>query len=192
MYEIFLRKLRQSIAISDEEEDLVRKHLMPKKLRRRQYLLQEGDDAKTAAFVEKGALRSYTVNESGVERIADFALEGQFISDLNSFLNGGPALYNIEAIEDSELVLITRSAHEALSREVPRFSSFLLAETTAAYLALQQRLHSILSSPLDERYENFARLFPELMQRVPQHMIASYMGLSPETLSRIRGRIKNK
>jgi CRP-like cAMP-binding protein len=191
MYELFLQKLRANVEITDEQEALVRKYLTPKKLRKRQYLLHEGEVAKSAAFVERGAMRSYTIGENGAEHIAYFALEGQFISDLNSFLKGGPATYNIVAIEDSDLVLITRSAHEELTRQIPHFWTFLLAETTDAYLALQKRLMSIISRSLDDRYEAFVQLFPELIQRVPQHMIASYMGLSPETLSRIRGRIKH-
>jgi CRP-like cAMP-binding protein len=162
---------------------------MPKKLRRKQYLLQEGDVCKAIAFVEKGALRSYCVDDSGTEHIVQFALEGWTISDLYSFLTGETATYHIEALEDSELVLITKQAHEELLGKMPKYETFIRLQITGAYIALQKRLTAAISIPNDERYKAFAAAYPEILQRVPQHMIASYMGITPETLSRVRRKI---
>ncbi|MBN8860238.1 MAG: Crp/Fnr family transcriptional regulator [Sphingobacteriales bacterium] len=192
MYELFFREFNKKIALTPEEQDLIKKYLTPKKLRKKQYLLQEGDVCKFVAFVEKGALRQYSLDESGNERIIQFALEGWTISDLYSFLTGETATYHIDALEDSELVLISKSAHEELLQKVAKYETYTRLKITGAYIAMQKRLTSIISSSLEERYSSFITLYPDIVQRVPQHMIASYMGLQPETLSRIRRRISSR
>ncbi len=192
MHDLFFESFNKKVQLTKEEEQQIAKFLTPKKLRRKQYLLQEGDPCKFVAFVEKGALRSYSVDEKGSEHIIQFALEGWTISDLYSFLTGEPATYNIDAIEDSELTLISKSAHEELLNTMPKFETFTRLNITGAYVAMQRRLTSIISSPSEERYEKFNELYPTIVQRVPQHMIASYMGLTPETLSRVRKKIVSR
>lgn len=192
MYEEYFRSFNKKVPLTQEEEALIKTYLTPKKLRKKQYLLQEGDVCKAFAFIEKGALKSYSVDDAGNEYIIQFGIEGWFISDLYSFITGEPATYNIDAIEDSELVIISKSANDELLRKLPKYETFTRLNITGAYLAMQKRLTSIISSPLEERYENFIKLYPDIVQRVPQHMIASYMGLTPETLSRIRRRISTK
>jgi CRP-like cAMP-binding protein len=191
MYELFFQKISEKVLLSQAQQDFIKSFLRPKKLRKRQYLLQEGDVAKNLCFVEKGLLRSYSVDEKGAEHIIQFALEGNTISDLDSFLTGKPSTYNIDAIEDCELVLISKSAHDEILKQIPEYEVYMRMQITGAYVAMQKRLTSIISLPVDERYSNFVKLFPNLVQRIPQHMIASYMGLTPETLSRIRGRTKH-
>ena len=192
MYELFFEKLKEKVDFSREELSKISDHLTPKKLRKKQYLLQESDVCKFIAFVEKGSLRSYSIDEKGVERIIQFALEGWIISDLYSFLTTEPATYNIDALEDSELVLISKSAHEELLSTIPHYETWIRIQITGAYIAMQRRLTSIISHSLEERYATFTALYPDIVNRVPQHMIASYMGLTPETLSRVRNRISNK
>jgi CRP-like cAMP-binding protein len=192
VYELFFSNFNNKVSLTTEEEALIKTYLTPKKLRKRQYLLQEGDVCKAFAFIEKGVLRAYSIDDNGNEHIIQFGIEGWFISDLYSFLTGEPATYNIDAIEDAELVLINKAAHEELLRKLPKYETLTRLNITGAYLAMQKRLTSIISFPLEERYANFTALYPEIVQRVPQHMIASYMGLTPETLSRIRRRISSK
>lgn len=192
MYELFFRNFNNKVKLSANEESQIKNYLTPKKLRKKQYLLQEGDICKTIAFIEKGILKAYSTDEQGNEHIIQFGLEGWIISDLYSFLTNEPAVYNIEAIEDAELVLISKSAHEELLLKVPKYETFTRLNITNAYLSMQKRITSIISSSLEERYEKFIELYPDIVQRVPQHMIASYMGLSPETLSRVRRRISTK
>lgn len=192
MYELFFEHFNKKVPLTREEELQIQTYLTPKKLRKKQYLLQEGDICKAIAFVEKGALRAYTVDDSGSEYIVQFALEGWLISDLYSFLTGEPATYHIDALEDSELVLISQAAHEELLTTVPKYETFTRLNVTGAYIAMQRRLTSIISLPLEERYMGFTSLYPDIVQRVPQHMIASYMGLTPETLSRIRKRLSSQ
>lgn len=189
MYETFFRNFNERAPLTPEEEAFIKQFLTPKKLRKKQYLLQEGDVCKAIAFVEKGALRSYTVDDTGTEHIMQFAVEGWVISDLYSFLTGEPATYNIDAIEDAELILISKSAHEELLKTSVKYQTFNRELITGAYIGLQKRLNSIISFTLEERYEGFMAKYPHIAQRVPQHMIASYLGLTPETLSRVRRRI---
>jgi len=192
MYELFFQQFNEKVPLTPEEQETIKTFLTPKKLRKKQYLLQEGDICKYIAFVEKGALKSYVIDEAGTERITQFALEGWTISDLYSFLTGEPATYHIDAIEDAELVLISKAAHEELLQKVPKYETYIRLQITGAYIALQRRLTSIISLPIEERYKNLTTLYPTIVQRVPQHMIASYMGLTPETLSRVRGRVSGK
>jgi CRP-like cAMP-binding protein len=192
MYELFFKKFNEIVSLTEEEENTIRNYLTPKKLRKKQYLLQEADVCKYIAFVEKGALRSYTVSEKGSEHIIQFGLEGWLISDLFSFLTGEPATYNIDALEDSELLLTSKTAHEELLQKLPKYETYTRIQITGAYLAMQRRLTSIISLTLEERYTYFSSLYPDILQRVPQHMIASYMGLTPETLSRVRKRLAQK
>ena len=192
MYDLFFQKFNEAVPLTQEEQDIIESYLTPKKLRKKQYLLQEGDLCKFIAFVEKGALRSYSVDEKGEEHIIQFALEGWLISDLYSFLTGEPAVYNIDALEDAELVLTNKSAHEELLKKLPKYETYIRLQLTGAYLAMQRRLTSIISLSLEERYTYLTELYPDIVQRVPQHMIASYMGLTPETLSRVRRRMTRK
>ena len=192
MYELFFHKFNEKVNLSEEEEEVIKQYFTPKKLRKKQYLLQEGDVCKHIAFVEKGALKAYVVDDAGAESIIQFALEGWVISDLYSFLTGEPATYNIDALENAELVLISKSAHEELLKKLPKYETYIRLQITGAYIALQKRLTSIISLPLEERYKNFLAIYPNIAQRVPQHMIASYMGLTPETLSRVRSRMASR
>ena len=189
MYDLYFQNFNNKITLSEEEQELIKKYLTLKKLRKKQYLLQEGDVCKCVAFVEKGALRSYKVNEDGSEHIVQFALEGQFLTDLYSFLTNEPSIYNIDAIEESELVLITKSASDELRKRSPKYQEFIFQATSAAYIELERRMTSVISLSLEERYKELTAYHPDIIQRLPQHMIAGYMGLTPETLSRVRKRI---
>ena len=192
MYEVFFQKFNEKVSLTQEEEAFVRTYLTPKKLRKKQYLLQEGDICKHLCVVEKGALRAYVLNEKGDEHITAFALEGWTMGDLSSFIKEEPATLNIDALEDCELVLISKAAHDELLQKMPKYETYIRKLMTDAYMALQKRTANMISLNLEERYNALMQMYPNIVQRVPQHMIASFMGLSPETLSRVRSRITNK
>lgn len=192
MFELFFKSLKAKISLTAEEQEIFKGYLTPKKLRKRQYLLQEGDVCKQVAFVEKGALRAYTIDEKGGEHIVQFAVEGWTIADLYSFITGEPATYNIEALEDAELLLLSKTAQEEVIKRIPQYEHFIRLQLQGAYIALQRRITAMFALSTEERYTNLIKTYPDIVQRVPQHMIASYLGLTPETLSRTRRQMSNR
>jgi CRP-like cAMP-binding protein len=138
--------------------------------------------------VAKGCLRSYTVHENGSEHIFQFAIEGWWMGDMYSFLTGEPATMNIEALEDSELIVMDLASRERIFEEVPKFERFMRILLEKNYIANQRRVNAMLGQTAEERYRAYIDKYPQIVQRVPQHMIASYLGITPETLSRVRKR----
>lgn len=189
MFELLLQSIKEKISISQEEFDFCKTLFIPKKLRKKQYLLQEGDVCRYTAFVEKGMLRTFTVDEKGNEPILQFSMEGWWIADLYSFLTEEPSIYNIEALEECELLLITKKNWEILLEKVPAFERYFRLLIQNNLIATQRRLMSSLSESAEEKYTKLINNFPGCIQRVPQHMIASYLGITPETLSRIRSQM---
>jgi CRP-like cAMP-binding protein len=192
MYELFFQKFNEKILLTKEEEEFIRPFLSLKRLRKRQYWLQEGDTCKSICVIEKGALRAFVLDESGDEHITAFALEGWTMGDLYSFIKEEPATLSIEAIENCELTLISKTAYNELLQKVPKFETYMRILMTDAYMALQKRTNDMISLPLEERYKSFIQIYPNLLQRFPQHMIASHMGLSPETLSRLKSKMSSR
>jgi CRP-like cAMP-binding protein len=187
MFELLFEKFDEKVKLTEEEKQLSRSFFIPKKLRKKQYFLQEGDVCKYVAFVEKGLLRSYTVNDKGIEHIIQFAYEGWWIADQFSFLSGEPSVYNIEAMEDCELLLLTKEAEEQMLEKIPKFERYFRILLQNSLIATQKRLASSLSQTAEERYNELIKACPEtLPHRIPQHMLASFLGITPETLSRIR------
>lgn len=186
MFETLFQKFDEKVRLTNEEKEWSKSFFLPKKLRKRQYLLQEGDVCKYIAFVEKGILRSYTVDEKGSEHIVQFAFEGWWIGDMYSFITGEPSEYNIDALENCELLLLSKQAEEQLFEQVPKMERFFRLLIQNHLIATQRRLMSTLSRPAEERYNELVASCPTIPQRVPQHMMASFLGITPETLSRIR------
>lgn len=186
MFELLFKKFDEKVQLTEEEKELAKTFFLPKKLRKRQYLLQEGDVSKYVAFVEKGMLRSYKIDEKGTEHIIQFAFEGWWISDQYSFLTGEPSPYNIDALEDSELMLLSKQAEEQMMERIPKMERFFRLLLQNNLISTQRRLVSSLSNSAEERYTELIQSCPSIPQRVPQHMMASFLGITPETLSRIR------
>jgi CRP-like cAMP-binding protein len=155
-------------------------------LRKRQYFLQEGDVCKYIGFTVKGASRMFSVDDKGHEHIIKFGLENWWLSDMESFSTLTPSRYNIEMLEDSELLVVAVPDAYDLRDKSRVFDLTIKALDMKASVATQKRIHAAISMTADERYEELANMHPEFMQRFPQNMIASYLGVSPETLSRIR------
>jgi|SRR5689334_22109904 len=193
MTEFMFQKFDEKIGLTEEEKKLSRGFFIPKKLRKKQYLLQEGDVSKYVAFVEKGLLRSFTVDDKGHEHITQFAFEGWWIADQFSFLTGEPSEYNIEAMEDCELLLLTKQAEDEMLEKIPKFERYFRILLQNNLIATQKRLVSSLSQTAEERYNEFISACPTtLPRRIPQHMLASYLGVTPETISRIRKQMSSK
>ena len=192
MFELLSQSIKEKVSIKDDEFDFAKTLFIPKKLRKRQYLLQEGDVSKYTAFVEKGMLRTFTVDEKGNELILQFSMEGWWAGDLYSFLTEEPSQFHIEAMEECELLLITKSSWDILLNKVPAFERYFRILIQNSLIATQRRLMSSMRESAEEKYTKLINNFPGCLQRIPQHMVASYLGITPETLSRIRGQMSER
>ena len=180
------------IELSPEQSDWIRSLSVVKKLRKHQYLLQEGDVCKQHAFVTKGCLRSYYVDKDDAEHIVKFAVEHWWIADRDSLLSGEPAKLNIDAVEDTEAVLISKKDFDLICQQIPAFNCMVNNILQSAYNASQSRILANISLSASEKYEYFLQRYPDLALRIPQGMIASFLGISHETLSRVRNQVMSK
>lgn len=186
MYEVYFENFNKKIPLTEAEQSLIKTYLSVKKIRKKQYLLQEGDVSHYTAFVEKGVLRSFTIDEKGHEHIMQFATEDWWISDLYSFLTEEPSDYSIEALEETELLLINKADYENMMLAVPKMERYFRILTQNSLISMQRRISGKMTLTAEQNYKKLMEQRPALFQRVPQHMIASFLGIAPETLSRIR------
>lgn len=192
MHDYLYQKIKAIISITDEEFEFAKTLFLPKKLRRRHFILQEGEISKYSIFVEKGILRTYTIDEKGNEHTLQLASEGWWAADLYSFLTNEPSHFYIEALEDCELFLITKPSWDELMDKVPAFERYFRILIQNNLVSTQRRLMGSLSQTAEEKYLHLAASYPNLLQRVPQTIIASFLGITPETLSRIRSQLATK
>lgn len=192
MFEFLHKKITESISLTDEEFEYCKTLFIPKKVGKKRFLLEEGDICKYTIFVEKGLIRSYTVDDKGAEHILQFALEGWWMGDLYSFFTGEPSSYYMETLEDCEILMITKPSWDLLLEKVPALERYFRILVQNNLIATQRRLMCYFSVPAVDRYNKLIETFPDILQRVPQHMIASFLGITRETLSRIRGQMAER
>ena len=192
MFELLRTHIERRIHLTEDEFSLATNFFAPKKLRRRQFLLQEGEVCRNLAFVAGGCLREYGIDNKGNEHLMQFAIADWWISDLNSFLSGTPSTHNIDALQDSDVLLLEKSAREKLLESVPKMDRFFRILLEANYVSTHKRVNETLSASAEERYLTFIRTYPELVEQIPQNQIASYLGITPQSLSRIRKELSQK
>lgn len=192
MYDLIRSNISRFVNLTDEEFSFFTSLLKHKKLRRKQYLLQAGDVCRYEAFVIKGCLRTYSVDEKGQEHVLQFAMEDWWTGDLHSFLTETVSYYNIDALEESEVLQIDNASLEKLYIAVPKFERFFRILMQNSLIAFQKRLMNAIRVKAEDRYVEFVNKYPQLEQRLPQHQLASYLGITPETLSRIRKQLSTK
>ncbi|HTB05599.1 MAG TPA: Crp/Fnr family transcriptional regulator [Bacteroidia bacterium] len=186
MYSILKDYLKGKINFTDSQFEEIKHLFAAKTVSKGKVLLQAGEINQHSFFVVKGCLRSYVIDKEGKEHIIQFAPENWWISDLNSYNKQEPAMFFIDAIEDSEVLMNDRGFNEKIAAIVPQADAMFQTLTQNSFRAMQKRLVSHLSATAEERYLEFIKTYPTLALRVPQKMIASYIGVAPESLSRIR------
>ena len=177
---------RKGFLLADEQFEFIKALFIPKKVKKGEFLLREGEMAKHGMFVASGCLRTYTIDNKGKEHILQFSPEDWWTGDMDSVVNNSPSRCFIDAVEDSEILLFDDAALQKLNKYIPESAAMYEAALQKSLVAKNQRIISALTATAEERYNEFLKKYPSLIQRVPQHMIASYLGVSPETLSRIR------
>jgi CRP-like cAMP-binding protein len=186
MFEQFEAYITRNGQFSQDDLKLIRSMMVQKKIRRKQFLLQEGEVCRHKIFVCKGLLRNYRLKDDGTEYVMRFSPENTWTVDAESFNNQVPSHYYIDALEDSELLLWTHEQVEALYKAIPAFKAFSVYLLNNSIHASQDRIMKNISYSSEEKYQDFITSFPDVFSRVPLHMVASYLGVSRETLSRIR------
>ncbi len=192
MFDLIRAHIEKRVHLTDAEFRQSTTFLVPRKVRKRQFLLEDGNICKHLAFVNSGCLRAYSVDHKGDEHLMQFAIEDWWISELNSYLSGSPATYNIDAIQDSEVLLLEKSARDRLLESVPRMERFFRLLQEANYIATHKRINESLSASDEDRHLSFLSTDPALAEQIPQTSIASYLGITPQSLSRIRKELSLK
>lgn len=190
--DLILKNVGKHIALNERERDFFLSTLKPATFSKKDLFLQEGVVCKDSAFVIDGAMKSFTIDQEGKEHILNFATPGWWISDLYSLISQKPCILNIEAVADAEVLILSWDDQQLLYANVPKFERFFRIIVENSLVASQQRLIDNLSSTAEERYLHFIKKYPTIPFCVPQHNIASYLGITPEFLSKIRARLAKK
>jgi CRP/FNR family transcriptional regulator, anaerobic regulatory protein len=190
--EPLLNYFQQLIPLSKAEKQLVTELFQPRLYRKRQYALQEGDVCTQMLFVVRGCLRMYKIDEQGNTHILQFAAENYWINDLGSFHSEKPSSLNIDAFEDTMVLQISHTNLLKLYTEAPKFHRIFRVLVENSYISLQKRLLQNISSTAEGRYHSFLESYPHLVNRLSQTQIASYLGITPEFLSRLRNKLSKQ
>jgi CRP-like cAMP-binding protein len=191
-FDVLRAYLHARASFSDEEMDFVRTMFVPTTLRSGEFLQRAGPVAKYAAFVAHGCLRTYVIDPKGKEHVVQFAPETWWVADNVSLTSGKPSEYFVDALEDSDLLLIDSPSHEAIVEKIPAYASAFRKGLQRHAAAKDERIVSSISASAHDRYLRFLETYPSLATRVPQWMLASYLGVTPETVSRIRRKLARK
>ncbi|SDF71930.1 Crp/Fnr family transcriptional regulator [Chitinophaga filiformis] len=180
------------IQLTPEELEIFHSLLQFRKVKKKSFLLKEGEICDYEAYILKGCVRTFYVDKQGAETNLTFAVEDWWVADISSFTEQQPSRQNIETLEDCELLTISYEDKNILYQKVPKFEKLfrILLQRTAG--VLQQRIYASISQTAEERYLAFIEKYPAIVQRIPQHHIARYIGVSPEFLSKVRSTMYRK
>ncbi|WP_420387210.1 Crp/Fnr family transcriptional regulator [Roseivirga sp.] len=181
--------IEEIVELSPADKELISSYTTHRKYLKNQYVVQQGDICKYESFVIKGCLRTFYVDDKGQEHNVMFAIENWWTADLGSFLTQTEASYNVQCLEPTELIQFSFEALEELYIQIPQLERFFRIILQRAYVASEKRIVRNFSLSAKERYLIFRSDYPQIEQRVPQYMVASYLGITKEFLSKIRNKL---
>lgn len=184
--DLIIQNIARHIKLNEDEVLHFTSLLQHQQVKRKRFFLQEGEICRYSAFVTHGCLRGYSVDKDGFEHVLSFAPPGWWAADMYSLLSQKPGVLNIEALEDTDVLLLSKSNQERLYTDIPKFERFFRIITENSLVSYQQRLIDNLSLTAEERYHNFCSRYPTLINRLPKKQIASYIGVTPEFFSRMQ------
>ncbi|HET9278398.1 MAG TPA: Crp/Fnr family transcriptional regulator [Flavitalea sp.] len=188
MWGNLIQNLSKFIVLSKDDIAIIQSLFTEKKFRKRQYILQEADVSRSETYVVTGLTRTYEVDDKGIEHIMQFGPEDWWVGDLFSFLTETPTRFNVDCLEDTQVLQISKPNLQMLYQKVPATERYFRIIIQNAYIASVNRISSSLRKTAPERYQEFMERYPEIEQRVSNHQIASYLGITPQSLSRIRSK----
>ena len=184
----FIAHISRYVDLNEQDIAKIESYIHPMELKRREYLLTEGQVCRFNFFVERGCIRMFFNNQKMVEQTTQFAIENWWLADYFSYTSQSPSQYSIQAVEKSSIVAIDFQLQDQLFREVPQMERYFRIMMQRALSASQLRVKLIYQLSKEEMYNHFSTSYPQFLQRVPQYMIASYLGLTPEYMSELRKR----
>lgn len=186
MLEVFKDYLREKTQLTEEQFEQLSAYLVTRDVKKNTIIIRQGDTFSKMIFVTKGLLRSYTVDSKDKQHVVDFAPEQYWIGDQNSFKLSKPSAVFIEAVEDATIVLMDRNFYETAGKIAPGYNAFMVSALLNRLSLMQRRINLLLAATAEERYLDFIQLFPNVMSRVPLWMVATHLGMTAESLSRVR------
>jgi len=185
---VIINNISKHISLTKTESDYFISLLEFKKIKSKQFLLKAGEVCKHSSFVISGCLRGYSIDKNGFEHILNFAPQNWWIGDMYSMINQTPGNLNIEAMVDTEVLMLSKINQEKLYVKVPKFERFFRIITEKSLIAYQQRLMDNLSLTAQERYLKFCTTYPTIINSIPQKQVAAYIGVTPEFLSKLKAK----
>ncbi len=189
MDRLLLQSLLRHISLDSQEIELIASFFKSKHIKKKNYLLREGETFRYASYVKQGCFVMYSSDRTGKNHVTQIAVEGWWSGDIYSFLSQKPSSFFVEALEDSEVLQVSKDELEQLYVLVPKMERYFRILVQNAYVSFQDRVLSSMNSSALERYLEFIKKYPNLVQRVPLYTIASYLGIRPEVLSRLRKKL---
>lgn len=181
--------LARYVSLSSEEEKLFQTYLSPKSFKKKEFLLSEGQYCNSRYYIKKGCVRLFYFDQKGNEQIIHFAIDNWWISEYESLINKRPTIFYIQAIEDTELYEFSEDRFDELAQKIPQIERLFRKIMEKTYIAFQKRIEYFYSLNGEEQFQLFIAANPDFVQRVPQYMIASYLGMSPEFISKIKSKM---
>ena len=186
MHRALLQHIEKIVNLESSEIDILDSCLSVSTIKKKELVLKEGQVCDTLYFIIKGCMRQYIINDKGIEQTLQFGIENWWITDYLSFHNHVPSHFYIQAVEQSEVIALEKSALESILLQIPKLERYFRIVAQKSFGAAQMRIKFLFTMSAEERYHHFNDLYPEFVQRVPQYMIASYLDFSAEFMSKIR------
>lgn len=187
--DLILKNVAKHIQLNPDEQEVFLSYLLPVKIKKKQFYLHRGEICRNSTFVVSGCLRGYIIDDNGLEHILSFAPSDWWITDMYSLISQQPGYLNIDALEDTEVLQLSKKNQEKLYVKIPQFERYFRIIIEKSLVAFHQRTLDSLSLPAQERYLKFCRQYPSLVNKIPQKYIASYIGVTPEFLSKMRSEL---
>ncbi|HXB40185.1 MAG TPA: Crp/Fnr family transcriptional regulator [Bacteroidia bacterium] len=184
--DLLLKNIERLITLTDKDRKLISETFHPKKLKRKQFLLESGEACKYTYFITNGCIRTYYTDKDGEEHVINFSIEDWWAGDIASFNSGEPSVFSIDTLEDSEILYTDKTGMEKLYAQIPQLEKYFRIIFQNALAAQFQRITNTNSFTAEERYVAFQKKYPQFDRRIPQKYLASYLGITPEFLSKLK------